>query len=211
MRKGRAVLAALLLAAMAVGCGEESRTQISEISITREGEVSHHIVGTFDQSYYDKEGLEKLTAQRVESYCSEKGPGSVTVGSLEEKDGTISIKMEYQSTADYAAFNNRQLFDGTVEEAEAAGYKLDEVALVSLDRKPFEPGDIDGFETMSVAIIETAPDEQLKVNVPGKVLYINQTAENSVEVAADGKKSVKIQGKEDPAEEGNVLSYIIYK
>ena len=119
--------------------------------------------------------------------------------------------MGYQSTADYAAFNNRQLFDGTVEEAEAAGYKLDEVALVSLDRKPFEPGDIDGFETMSVAIIETAPDEQLKVNVPGKVLYINQTAENSVEVAADGKKSVKIQGKEDPAEEGNVLSYIIYK
>ena len=49
------------------------------------------------------------------------------------------------------------------------------------------------------------------MNVPGKVLYINQTAENSVEVAADGKKSVKIQGKEDPAEEGNVLSYIIYK
>lgn len=211
MRKGRVVLAAGLMAALTVGCGEAGETQISTVSVDNNGGVSHHIAGIFDQSYYDLKELEELTQERVDAYCTEQGEDAVSVESLEEKDGSILIDMKYRGTQDYRAFNHRELWATTVEEAENAGYELDQVAFISTEREPYEPGDIDDFEQMSVLIIETLSDEQLLVNVPGKVQYVNQTVGSSVALTIDGKKSVKIQGNGEDAQAESVLSYIVYR
>lgn len=205
------MLAAGLVTALTVGCGEVGDTRISTVSIDKNGGVSHHIAGSFDQSYYDLKELEDLTMERVEAYCTEQGEEAVSVESLEEKDGSILIDMKYRGTQDYRDFNHRELWTATVGDAENAGYELDQVAFISTEREPYEPGDIDDFESMFVLIIETLPDEQLLVNVPGKVQYVNQTAGSGIDLTIDGKKSVKIRGNGEDAQAEGVLSYIVYR
>ncbi len=47
------------------------------------------------------------------------------------------------------------------------------------------------------------------VNLPGKTLYVNQSAHSGQELTLVGKKSVKISNQE--AEGTTSLSYIIYE
>lgn len=215
-RKTVLVITVLMLAlqsAALTGCGQEKQEEMSSVSISKEGEVTHHIVGAFDQSYYDLQGLQTLADERVEEYRGEHGDKSVVLESLEEKDGTVSIKMGYESVEDFAGFNHRDFFSGKIDEAAAAGYELDHVALISMDNKPFEPGDIEGIDEMHVVVIETAPNEELRVTVPGKIQYINQSADSLATVAVTDKKTITIQGhgaSQDGEETENVYSYILY-
>lgn len=213
----RKVLAVMMLSLIVLaGCGQSEEQQGSSLTIAKGGEISHHIVGSFDQMYYDVQELRTLADERVAEYCTEHGAESVVLKELEEKDGKVSIRMEYGSVEDYVSFNNRGLFAGTVTDAGNAGYELDQVALVSMDNKPYEPGDIEGIDDLHIAVVETAPDEQLTIQVPGRIQYINQSAGGMAELTADGKKSVLIKGHgmteiEDGAEQTGVLSYIIYQ
>ena len=58
-------------------------------------------------------------------------------------------------------------------------------------------------------VLETRSGEEMLVNLPGRTLYINQSAHNGQEITLEGKKAVMISNQE---EEGTTsLSYIIYE
>lgn len=211
MRKGKTML--LILAAFLglVGCGREKAPEVSSVSIGKDGVIAHRIVGDFEQSYYDKDGLTSLAEDRVAEYCADHGEDSVTLESVEEKNGSVKIQLQYATQQDYSDFNHRELFVGPLMEAGEQGYPLEGVAFVSADGEPMELGYMEEQDKKKIAIIATKPSEELVVNTYGKVLYINQSATSDLDVSFSGKKGVRISYPENGSTDESVLSYIVFE
>lgn len=210
-----ALAAAMLIlaaACMLAGCGQDKTPDVSSLSIAKDGKVSHQIIGQFEQDYYEKDGLALLAQERAAEYCAANGEGRVVLGEVDEQDGKVQIHFDYASDEDYSAFNNRTLFVGSLEEAEGLDYNLDYVAFISPKGQPMEVGGIEEPEKKKVAIIGMRPAEELLVNIFGKVLYVNQSADTDLDVSFAGKSSVRIYypSSESGAAKG-ALSYIIFE
>ena len=211
MQKGKMALLALAVSCGLVGCGQGSGPEVSSVTIGKDGTITHQIVGGFEQNYYEMDGLRTLASDRVAEYCSDNGADSVTLTSVEEKDGKVVIQLGYATDNYYSDFNHRELFVGTLAEAGLHGYSLDSIAFVSADGEPMELGFMEDTDKKQVVIIATKPAEELVVNTYGKVIYINQSAESDLDVSFSGKKGVHITY---PAKEGtdeSALSYIIFE
>lgn len=153
MRKVVSALLLLTLILNLTGCGRGNKgPEINSLSVNKSGEISHHIVGSVDQNYYQIEtaDLESFAASRVEEYCAEKGEGSVTLKAVEEKDGSISMDFGYSSAEDYSGFNHRTLYVGALEDAKSDGYELEAVPFVSMDGQAVEIGYIEEWEKRSL-------------------------------------------------------------
>lgn len=211
MQKGKAFLLILVLSGVLVGCGGEKTPEVSSVSIGKDGTIVHQIVGGFEQNYYEMDGLKALASDRVAEYCENNGEGSVTLSSVEEKDGTILLQLTYATDADYSGFNNRELFVGTLDEAGQHGYPLEGVAFISAEGKPMELGFMEEQDKKRIAIIATKPSEELVVNTYGKVLYINQSATSDLDVSFYGKKGAHIVYPAKEGESESVLSYIVFE
>lgn len=202
----------LAVGCMLVGCGAGKTPEVSSLSFDKEGKVSHQIVGQFEQEYYEKDGLAALARERVDEYCADHGADSVVLGEVDEQDGKILLHFDYESEEDYSAFNNRELFVGTLAEAEGRGYHLDQIAFTSPKGQPMEISDIEDPEKMQVMIIGMKPTEEMLVNLAGKALYVNQSAHTDLDVSFAGKSGVRISY---PASESgttdSVLSYIVFE
>ena len=212
MRREKISMLILTVTCMLAGCGGEKTPEVSSLSIDKEGKVSHQIVGQFEQEYYEKDGLMSLAQERVAEYCADNGEGSVVLGEVDEQDGKVLIHFDYASGADYSAFNGRELFLGTLEEAQGQGYNLDHVAFTSPKGQPMEISDIEEPEKMQVMIIGMKPTEELLVNTFGKVLYVNQSAHTDLDVFFAGKSGVNISyPTAESGAGGSELSYIIFE
>lgn len=212
MRREKISMLILTVTCMLAGCGGEKTPEVSSLSIDKEGKVSHQIVGQFEQEYYEKDGLMSLAQERVAEYCADNGEGSVVLGEVDEQDGKVLIHFDYASGADYSAFNGRELFLGTLEEAQGQGYNLDHVAFTSPKGQPMEISDIEEPEKMQVMIIGMKPTEELLVNTFGKVLYVNQSAHTDLDVSIAGKSGVNISyPTAESGAGGSELSYIIFE
>lgn len=210
MRRGKAVWLIMAVVCGLAGCGQDSAPEICSVSINKDGGISHQIVGSFEQNYYDMDSLEALAADRVAAYCADNGD-SIALESVEEKDGSILIRLNYAADQDYKDFNHRELFVGTLEEAADQGYALEGVAFISADGRPMELGYMEDHDKTKIVIIGTKASEELVVNTYGKVLYINQSATSDLDVAFSGKKGVRITHPAGEDEEESVLSYIVFE
>lgn len=211
MKRVRGAVLLSIAALGLIGCGSQDKeAKVSSMTFGKDGEIVHRIVGDFEADYYDLEGLKSLAGERMEEYAGEHGKDTVYLESMKEKDGEISIVFHYATADDYSAFNYRELYMGTVEEANGKGYDLDSVAFVSTKGEPIELGFTEEADSKKILIIETKSGEDLLINLEGKVLYINQSADSGQNVSFAGRKSVMVS---DRAEEENVsaLSYIVYE
>lgn len=211
MRKVVKTLALSVLILGLAGCGKSDAPDIKSLSFDKNGEIIHQVVGSSDQDYYQiqMEDLEEFVAGRVEEYCAENGEKKVVLESAEEKDGSILLNFRYASPEDYSGFNYRKLYVGTLSDASDAGYELEAVPFVSMDGDASEIGYIEDWEKKQLIVLETKSGEEMLVNLPGKTLYINQSAHNGQEITLVGKKAVKISNQEEAGTTS--LSYIIYE
>ena len=113
--------------------------------------------------------------------------------------------MKVKSVEDYSSFTDIPLYQGTVAQAYAAGYKFD----TSFSR--VEKGEIVGTaakseilesEKLHVVIIAANTD----VKVAGKIIYVST---DNVTVTA--KDTISIRDEENPSLESDKYTYIIYK
>ena len=210
MQRGKAALFVLTAVCCLAGCGGKT-PEVSSISIGKDGVITHKVVGGFEQEYYEKDGLQKLAEDRVAQYCAEHGEDSVTLESVEEKGGGVTIELRYAADQDYSAFNHRELFVGPLTEAGVQGYPLEGVAFVSADGEPMEVGFMEEAEKKKIVVIATKPSEELLVTTYGKVLYINQSADSDLDVSFYGKNSALISHPENGDTDESVLSYIVFE
>lgn len=95
----------------------------SRVQFSKKGAVTVTSVESFDKDYYDQTELQEAIDSEVASYNDNNG-GGVSAGDLTVENGTAALVMKYDSAADYMAFNDQEMFWGTLQEAEDAGYDL---------------------------------------------------------------------------------------
>lgn len=170
VRKGKALIfLASLITCLMTGCfGGNDDLNDTTLSISSKGEITHHIVESFDKSYYNEDELRTGINEQIEKYCNEKGDDSlIKLKDLKILDGVATADLIFKDYSDYAAFNEVDLFYGTIEEAIAADYPTD-VTLKSVD----DDETIGKYEFEALAnnkIIVTG--ESLIIKTPGKIAY----------------------------------------
>lgn len=211
MQKGKTLLAVMAVSCALIGCGQGGESEISSVSINKDGTISHRIVGGFDRNYYDMDELKSMAADRVAEYCAGQGDGRVSLASVEEKEDKIYIQLNYASQEDYSDFNHREMFVGTLSEAFDQGYPLEAVPFVSADGEATEIGFMEEQDKAQIVIIAMKPSEELVVDTYGKVLYINQGEATGLDVSFSGKKGARISYPAAENADESELSYIIFE
>lgn len=96
---------------------------VSRVEFTKKGELTVTSVESFDKAYYDETELQTQIDSEIAAYNDENGD-HVSQESLTVADGVATLSMQYDSASDYQAFNDQEMYWGTLEEAENSGYDL---------------------------------------------------------------------------------------
>lgn len=183
------------------GCSKKTDVDTSTVFIEKKGKITSVDVEALDKDYYDEAELESYITDHVNDYTSENG-NTVEMASFTVTDQVAKLQMQYDSYEDYTAFNGIELYDGTVVEAEAAGYDFDTdfISVSDEDTKKVSKDDVLADDNNKVVIIKANVD----VKVDGTILYVSK---ENTKVTEKNKVSITGEGSAEEA----ALTYIIYK
>lgn len=183
------------------GCSKKTDVDTSTVFIEKKGKITSVDVEALDKDYYDEAELESYITDHVNDYTSENG-NTVEMASFTVTDQVAKLQMQYDSYEDYTAFNGIELYDGTVVEAEAAGYDFDTgfISASDEDTKKVSKDDVLADDNNKVVIIKANVD----VKVDGTILYVSK---ENTKVTEKNKVSITGEGSAEEA----ALTYIIYK
>lgn len=94
----------------------------STIIINRDGTIKSVIVESFPQDVYDEGELRQMIHDSISVYNNLHDSGDVKLISLTVDSDVARVEMLYNSGKDYAEFNNKDFYFGTVSAALDAGY-----------------------------------------------------------------------------------------
>ena len=183
------------------GCSKKTDVDTSTVFIEKKGKITSVDVEALDKEYYYEAELESYITDHVNDYTSENG-NTVEMASFTVTDQVAKLQMQYDSYEDYTAFNGIELYDGTVVEAEAAGYDFDTdfISASDEDTKKVSKDDVLADDNNKVVIIKANVD----VKVDGTILYVSK---ENTKVTEKNKVSITGEGSAEEA----ALTYIIYK
>lgn len=193
-KKWKTGVSILALAAILTACGDKELTvDTNTLYIKTDGTMTEASFELFQEEYYDAAELEKYVKDEVYAYNYKNVKEAINVDKVEVKDKVAAVYLTYQSVDDYIAFNEAELFAGTVKEAMDEGYDF-EVEFKEYSKED-KAGILDVTENSQdrILILDAAVD----VRVDGTICYVSSNVQKK------DKKNVSLtQGK---------LSYIIYK
>lgn len=171
-------------------CGQDVSTEETSVKIEKDGTVVNTIIEEFDETLYNVEDLKSMVLSEVASFNSASDGKSISVDKLEAKDGKVTVSMTFAGTGQYAEFNEKVLFYGTISEAYQAGLDFD-ITLNSTKKDGGQIGkeEILGMNDYGIVILE----EPIAVMTPSKIVY----ASSNVEVLS--AKSAKVTSTEQSA------------
>lgn len=186
-------------------CGAKLDVQENTIALQRNGKILEAAVESFDQSYYDQEELNTYVQNVVDDYTAEHGKKSVSVTDSKVEEKKAYLTLQYENAETFSDFTGIECFNGSIVEAQSAGYDFD------LDFYPVTDGKADTKTVKGSTLLD---DDDLKVLivkensdliVPGKIAYVST---EGTEVASE--KQVNVTQKEQDTDEA-VLVYVLYK
>ncbi|WP_177973215.1 hypothetical protein [uncultured Eubacterium sp.] len=206
MKKRMAALGCCIGMSMLLGaCGAKLDVQENTIALQRNGKILEAAVESFDQSYYDQEELNTYVQNAVDDYTAEHGKKSVSVTDSKVEEKKAYLTLQYENAETFSDFTGIECFNGSIVEAQSAGYDFD------LDFYPVTDGKADTKTVKGSTLLD---DDDLKVLivkensdliVPGKIAYVST---EGTEVASE--KQVNVTQKEQDTDEA-VLVYVLYK
>ncbi len=121
-------LSAIISLSILSGCGIDYETKKSTVFILDDGSVVSTDVEKTDMK---KEDLEEFINAEIDNY-NKVNDGSVELKDFTVENGEATLIIEYESAEEYTDFIGIELFNGTIAEALAKGYKFEgEFASVS--------------------------------------------------------------------------------
>lgn len=206
MKKRMVALGCCIGMSMLLGaCGAKLDVQENTIALQRNGKILEAAVESFDQSYYDQEELNTYVQNVVDDYTAEHGKKSVSVTDSKVEEKKAYLTLQYENAETFSDFTGIECFNGSIVEAQSAGYDFD------LDFYPVTDGKADTKTVKGSTLLD---DDDLKVLivkensdliVPGKIAYVSA---EGTEVASE--KQVNVTQKEQDTDEA-VLVYVLYK
>ena len=172
MKKGKLILLVGCFALSLCACGMlGGKVDTTTVSFEKNGEITETIVEDFSQPYYDVEELKGDITTKISEYNAKAGDAeAVTLGDVElNEEKTVFVDMHFKSATDYKAFNDKELFWGTVADAYGAGYEFTSMRDVAQEGVVLSASDVLEKGDMHMVILEEAQ----QVIVPGKICYIS--------------------------------------
>lgn len=198
------LLSTLLLA----GCSEETAVYVpvteNTIEVTEDGRLIGYIVEPFEKEYYDITELDTMVRSEIDEYNSAKQDLVTEAGRVpilvekvmmaEDGSSKAVVALNFQNAAVYADYMEKEIFAGTVAEAKAAGYDLENKLIAVKGGEAFAGEKIQKEEGKRILILKDA----VSVRVNGKVQYLSANAKKTSEGFLDCTADEE-------------LKYIIYK
>lgn len=198
------LLSTLLLA----GCSEETAVYVpvteNTIEVTEDGRLIGYIVEPFEKEYYDITELDTMVRSEIDEYNSAKQDLVTEAGRVpilvekvmmaEDGSSKAVVALNFQNAAVYADYMEKEIFAGTVAEAKAAGYDLENKLIAVKGGEAFAGEKIQKEEDERILILKDA----VSVRVNGKVQYLSANAKKTSEGFLDCTADEE-------------LKYIIYK
>lgn len=114
----------IILAVFVFGGCSTYETDTNTVYLLENGKVVSNSVEAFDENAYSEKELKNYIKEIVGTYNAEHG-SAVKQKSLNVKDGTATLVMEYVSAEVYEDFEGTEIFTGTLAEAVEAGYTFE--------------------------------------------------------------------------------------
>ena len=165
----RIALACVLLAGTMIlsGCGSSYEASDSTVFILKNGKVVSVDVEDFAEDTYSLSDLQAYVESALETYTSVNGSKSVTLTDLSVEEDVASLTLTYASVEDYAAFNDTELYTGTVIQALRDGYTFDVSFKKASDGEEVSVSEVLDSEKLNLVIIKA----NTTVTVPGEIVY----------------------------------------
>lgn len=205
-----AVFSILCACVFIAGCAEgEDGVQVTNLQIDKNGRVTSNIVEDFDKEFYSVDALQEMVQTEIDEYNGTH-PEAVALAELKpygEEEKKVLVSMQFATCEDYEAFNDAELFYGTVEQAQAAGFSLDvELISTSDGTKKIGESEVLGMKDMHILIVRQSAQVS-QISVPEKVQY---TTEGTT---LAGAKTVIMPGPENLSDINwkGELTYVLMK
>lgn len=168
------IIISLIFVMMLGGCGSMETADISSkgnVTIFDDGHIEADMVEVFDQSYYKESELMDMVKEEVTTYNLKKGGEPIKVLSDSMNGNTISVTLSFENTDCYNDYMPEQLFIGTVEEADAAGYDFNRsLYIVGKGEATIGKNDLKDMGNSKLIIL----DGEVTLRVPSKIAYYSQ-------------------------------------
>ena len=174
-----AVFFMLLQTHVLAGCGSEKDLDpVTNLKIDKNGGVTSTIVEDFDRDFYTLDGLKDMIEAELASYDNSANPAIILQsGELTESEDKVIITIFYASCKDYEAYNDVELFFGTIAQAQAAGYDLN-VKMTDVAGKEEDIGKEELLAMQDFRILIVQQSAQVsQIVLPSKVLYFSEGAQ----------------------------------
>lgn len=207
MKKSISMLLCTVLSLMLLtACGKSLEVDSNTVYVQKKGKIIGAAIENFDKDYYDAEELKTYVEERVSAYTEAHEKNSVKVQEFSVEEGIAELKMVYAGYEDYAAFNEVEMFSGTIPQAMSAGYEFEDEFLKVEEGKlagKAEKEEVTGDFEYKVVILS----EKVNVKVDGTILY---TSADYTSLLAEDTVSIVLP---EDAKDGEdlKLTYIIYK
>ncbi len=196
IKKG-ALLVVCIVSTCLCGCAtKEIDVEATTLFVNKNGSITDAIVEDFNESYYNATEMQAMLNTELAAYNqSVNNESAAVISKFEVLGGVAKVFIDFASSIDYATFNEKVFFVGTVNEAYEQGYELDVTMKNVNGDEILKKADILEKGKYKIVILE----EHINVVLYKKILYTSA----NVEMIND--KQAKI------SEEAEGLAYIIYK
>lgn len=187
----------LIMTSSLCACGAAAEEEIDEstLVIGKKGTITETIVDGFDKDYYDVNELKNEFDEAVSEYNGGKGEDCVKLTNIICENGQVHASLDFASFDDYEAFQNEEIFLGTISEAYDAGYSMDVTLKGVSEGDKIGKNELMNNKENRILIIS----EPVLIKTYSKILYVSA----NVEVIND--KMARISSESDG------LAYLILK
>lgn len=169
--RAKVIIIMAMILTMLSGCNmTQEHVNESTIFVNRDGTIKSIVVEDFPQNTYDENDLKQMIHDDIWAYNNLHDVTDVRLISCEVESDTATVEIQYNSSSDYAEFNNRDFYFGTVSAALDAGYAKN----VTLKNAH-------GVNTVSGSVINDMAtyhmivfDEDVKIQTYASVLYYSE-------------------------------------
>lgn len=179
------------------GCTKDKKADTNTLYVQRGGSVIEAVVEELDKEYYDSKELKEWVQSEVDSYNKKNGKNKLKIRKNESDHKKAKVNIAYDTMEDYAKFNKLTAFQGTIADAQKAGYEFKGEFKSTSDKPSITEAELDQSNDYKLLILS----ENQKLNMYKKILYVSKNVKINNK---DHKIAEVTADKENPA-------YIIYK
>ena len=132
MKRWKLSVCVIMILVLLTACGEKTlQVSTNTLYIKKDGKLEEAAFELFDKEYYNAEELKSFAEEEAYNYNYKNVREAVTVDRVEMSDNVAGAYLTYETVEDYIAFNEVDMYLGTVKGAMNENYGFDVAQVLS--------------------------------------------------------------------------------